>query len=299
MRLSWYADTGVAVFSIWQGGMCTGTFRLAIGDLPRMVETLQRGPGGQASGPDPATGGPGLDDFPADVAGRIPGLEPLPRGGAPAEYQPGQPPYEPGWAPEQHAGQADYRTQAGEYVSGRPDPLSRPAHHLTRENDVSRARSDDTASAGPPDYADPLDTSRRWDEPYPGTRPRAPYPAATAHASYYPGHPDPLYPEGDPGGLRPRGSASPGGLADDPYLAGTGPVDFPAEPTAAHYPPATSLPGHEGGTGRSSADYQGHYGTADSDDIAPGPPPETFPYGQPPGNRGPRRRHPDPDHPFG
>jgi hypothetical protein len=46
MRLSWYADTGVAVFSIWQGGMCTGTFRLPIGDLPRMVEILQRGPDG-------------------------------------------------------------------------------------------------------------------------------------------------------------------------------------------------------------------------------------------------------------
>jgi hypothetical protein len=44
MRLSWYADTGVAVFSIWQGGRCTGTFRLPIDDLPRMIETLQRGP---------------------------------------------------------------------------------------------------------------------------------------------------------------------------------------------------------------------------------------------------------------
>jgi hypothetical protein len=47
MRLSWYADTGVAVFSIWQGGMCTGTFRLPIGDLPRMVEILQAGPHGR------------------------------------------------------------------------------------------------------------------------------------------------------------------------------------------------------------------------------------------------------------
>jgi hypothetical protein len=46
MRLSWYADTGVAVFSIWQGGMCTGTFRLPIDDLPRMIEILQRGPVG-------------------------------------------------------------------------------------------------------------------------------------------------------------------------------------------------------------------------------------------------------------
>jgi hypothetical protein len=53
MRLSWYADTGVAVFSIWQGGTCTGTFRLPITDLPRMVEALQRGPHGHD---DPPTG---------------------------------------------------------------------------------------------------------------------------------------------------------------------------------------------------------------------------------------------------
>ena len=54
MRLSWYADTGVAVFSIWQGGTCTGTFRLPIADLPRMIDTLQRGPhgdAGEAGGP--------------------------------------------------------------------------------------------------------------------------------------------------------------------------------------------------------------------------------------------------------
>src|SRR5215470_5271237 len=49
MRLSWYGDTGVAVFSIWQGGTCTGTFRLPIADLPRMVEALKRGPRGMSS----------------------------------------------------------------------------------------------------------------------------------------------------------------------------------------------------------------------------------------------------------
>ncbi len=43
MRLSWYADSSVAVFSIWQGNRCTGTFRLPFGDLVRMVETLQAG----------------------------------------------------------------------------------------------------------------------------------------------------------------------------------------------------------------------------------------------------------------
>ena len=58
MRLSWYADTGVAVFSIWQGGTCTGTFRLPIADLPRMIQALQRGPDGSAGsmGEHPAAG---------------------------------------------------------------------------------------------------------------------------------------------------------------------------------------------------------------------------------------------------
>ena len=43
MRLSWYADTGVSVFSIWQGGTCTGTFRLPMEELSRLVDALQRG----------------------------------------------------------------------------------------------------------------------------------------------------------------------------------------------------------------------------------------------------------------
>jgi hypothetical protein len=50
MRLSWYADTGIAVFSIWQGGRCTGTFRLPMDDLARMTEILQRGPERQRGG---------------------------------------------------------------------------------------------------------------------------------------------------------------------------------------------------------------------------------------------------------
>src|SRR5580698_5864928 len=48
MRLSWYGDTGVAVFSIWQGGRCTGTFRLPVDDLTRMIDTLRQGPAAQA-----------------------------------------------------------------------------------------------------------------------------------------------------------------------------------------------------------------------------------------------------------
>ncbi len=56
MRLSWYADTGVAVFSIWQAGMCTGTFRLPMADLSRMIEILERGPAPQARGQAPVGG---------------------------------------------------------------------------------------------------------------------------------------------------------------------------------------------------------------------------------------------------
>ena len=56
MRLSWYANTGIAVFSIWQGGTCTGTFRLPLDELSRLVESLSRG---LADGPVKAMGDPG------------------------------------------------------------------------------------------------------------------------------------------------------------------------------------------------------------------------------------------------
>jgi hypothetical protein len=74
MRLSWYADTGVAVFSIWQGGTCTGTFRLPIADLPRMIAALQTGPHGdaretRAAHPDDSLPG-GADGYRAERADR-------------------------------------------------------------------------------------------------------------------------------------------------------------------------------------------------------------------------------------
>jgi hypothetical protein len=76
LRLSWYAGTQVAVFSIWQGSTCTGTFRLPMADLPRMVATLRQGP--PVPGPVPAGAGrarpPATGDY---AAGRPAG--PLPR----------------------------------------------------------------------------------------------------------------------------------------------------------------------------------------------------------------------------
>ncbi|HEY8046730.1 MAG TPA: hypothetical protein VIF35_20860 [Streptosporangiaceae bacterium] len=68
MRLSWYADTGVAVFSIWQGGTCTGTFRLPMDDLDRMIEALHRGPQGQRAGRREAPGEAGPEVPPGRAA---------------------------------------------------------------------------------------------------------------------------------------------------------------------------------------------------------------------------------------
>lgn len=56
LRLSWYADTGIAVFSIWRAGRCTGTFRLPLADLPRMIEILERGPAQPGRERPPDTG---------------------------------------------------------------------------------------------------------------------------------------------------------------------------------------------------------------------------------------------------
>jgi hypothetical protein len=57
MRLSWYAGTGTSVFSIWQGGTCTGTFRLSQEDLPRLIDALQRGMYGGEPRDQRGTGG--------------------------------------------------------------------------------------------------------------------------------------------------------------------------------------------------------------------------------------------------
>ncbi len=43
MRLSWHADEGLAVLSLWQGDSCTGTFRLPIAEVPHLVDALVRG----------------------------------------------------------------------------------------------------------------------------------------------------------------------------------------------------------------------------------------------------------------
>jgi hypothetical protein len=123
MRLSWYADTGVAVFSIWQGGTCTGTFRLPIDDLTRMVEALRRGPQGPRARRDASRGQAsaerdGPDPGPSTVAMRPPsaGDARLPVSRADAGYD-GQPTEYHDAAGSYHDEPAEYHDAAAGYPS--------------------------------------------------------------------------------------------------------------------------------------------------------------------------------------
>jgi hypothetical protein len=43
LRLSWHHERGIVVLSLWRGGLCTGTFRLAVEEVPELIEALRRG----------------------------------------------------------------------------------------------------------------------------------------------------------------------------------------------------------------------------------------------------------------
>ncbi len=160
MRLSWYADTDVAVFSIWQGGMCTGTFRLPMADLARMIEILQRGPDVRH---EP---GPGERGDPARRQERYTDAE----GGYPGDYQ-----------------DADYQ-DAGPRDAGYRDPGYRDTDYGSAEygadEDAGRPYGG-PAYGGPdpgyaePGYAEPDYGERRYEPGYdqaPRGRRRAEWP---------------------------------------------------------------------------------------------------------------------------
>jgi len=145
MRLSWYADTGVAVFSIWQGGMCTGTFRLPIGDLPRMVEILQRGP--QGAGHPAAEHGSGYDpgrsqDYPT---GSMLGPEAM-REHPPMARQ-------PGYGPDElvDARQAAYRRD--EFVDSRGHGYGQDSFDVFEDTHHPSYQSQQAGQAGYPGHS--------------------------------------------------------------------------------------------------------------------------------------------------
>jgi len=192
MRLSWYADTGVAVLSIWQGGMCTGTFRLPIADLPRMVQTLQRGPGG----PRPEWAGETPAADPEPTPARMRAVPPLP-------------------GEDLLAASEGPRTGAAEYLGGAADDLrSASTQYLTPPVDYQADPPDHRAA--PPDYL----AGR------PGDRTSPPSPDYLA-GSPADGVPSPDYPAGPPGH---RGASSAEYLFDPPEHRAPALPDYLADP---------------------------------------------------------------------
>jgi hypothetical protein len=55
MRTSWHLHEGVVVLSLWQGLVCTGSFRLPIEDAPRLIAELVEALGSAVKGDSTAS----------------------------------------------------------------------------------------------------------------------------------------------------------------------------------------------------------------------------------------------------
>ena len=311
MRLSWYADTGVAVFSIWQGGTCTGTFRLPMDDLARMVDALRAGPQGQRGRRETARGkvpdeqaygrDAGPDPGPSTVAMRPPApADPrIPASRADAAYRDAPDRYRD--EPDRYRDEpADYRDEPG-YPAGYPGG---PPLGDYRDAPVADGYSDDPVNG---DYRN-VAPAGYWDDPQTGDY-RTVAPAGYRdEPAEYPAEP-PLRGYRDGPAADYRGAGDYRGNVGDGYSDDS--VDYPAEPLPSAYPaePFRDYPRESG-----IADYQGEsperdleptpgaggYGHPDRewDDTDAGPlggysedpSPESFPYGRPPSKRRSRDR---------
>src|SRR6266536_3514487 len=298
LRISWYADTGVAVLSIWQGGTCTGSFRLPMGDLPRMIETLQRGPEGW----DPPDQGSPL---PAAAPGRA-SRDPYPDGSGSLHYLNGPPPVDAPDYPENPDAQGYH-----------DDPA--PARH--RDQPAADRYPDSLTSAMYPDrpvpreYPDQPSQAHHPDIPVPREHPDsfspAHYPDGLGPAHYLDQQPEPPYS---------------GRLSDPDHADGTGHADAPSESLAGPYPGGAVAHQDAAGRGSHSPRLSGRAdrrparvpshrrerpGWAD-EKPAPGwdsgtavqaenglePLPESFPYGQQRHDHELHERQPEPLRPF-
>ena len=43
MRVSWHAEAGLVVLSLWRGRMCAASFRLPVDEVPDLIELLRTG----------------------------------------------------------------------------------------------------------------------------------------------------------------------------------------------------------------------------------------------------------------
>jgi len=308
MRLSWYADTGVAVFSIWQGGTCTGTFRLPIADLPRMVEELQRGPRGDGRG-----GAAGGGEYRRDSAhGRY------------GEQEPHQG-YGNGSLPGGYRSEPD-REHRSEPDRGYPPPggYEDEPTGVYRGDALSHGYHDEPARHREADYADdPLTGRYPGEDAHPARHPEDPltgrYPEQGPHPARYaeedphppryeddpltgPYHEDPHpsryqddpltgdYPGGPPTGDYPTGPAEgyPVSASGYPDAAASG--DYPASPGNAGYSPARPYVAPVPGDTGSAAEGRGRGRREAADGEESDPSADYFPYGRPPAEPEPRRR---------
>jgi hypothetical protein len=43
LRVSWHDENGLVVLSLWRAGVCAGSFRLPVEDVPDLIEVLRGG----------------------------------------------------------------------------------------------------------------------------------------------------------------------------------------------------------------------------------------------------------------
>jgi hypothetical protein len=43
LRVSWHQDAGMVILSLWRENVCAGSFRLAIDEVPDLIQMLQAG----------------------------------------------------------------------------------------------------------------------------------------------------------------------------------------------------------------------------------------------------------------
>lgn len=43
LRVSWHTEADVVVLSLWRAGICAGTFRLGIDEVPDLIDALRMG----------------------------------------------------------------------------------------------------------------------------------------------------------------------------------------------------------------------------------------------------------------
>jgi hypothetical protein len=313
MRLSWYADTGIAVFSIWQGGTCTGTFRLPIADLARMVDALRAGPPGRAQAaqaPRPTrargrvgraigvhsaddeinTGETAVTPFSREAgtlsADQPPGLVDEPTGVYPGPVPRGARRSDPGTA-------GHSRQPRGEsHSAGRPPSASRraggtgPGYGAESLPDFGPRGGALPADEGDygyqPSHGEGAEGYGDEDIRRYGSGRTDRYPGEPGHrhrgeADYgYAGEGDRYRDESDPGYREGSHRA---------YHSG----GYPDESLARPYVPASA--GMDAGSAEDWPDDESVPGGLSN---AGSPPPDSFPYGPPPRRRAPRHRDRDP-----